>query len=1291
MIHLNQKTGEKDKILELINSSISKSDYELECLFYDNVINNNSPKINNDNFMSLLKRYKNNPNYISNTTERLTIQLPRDNDKFNNIRILIKGSGAIKNYCNNENLSLIRNSIDFEYKTSPKGLNRVAIPNYNLKFNLKEEHNFNNDEARINELLREINDIPKTYRYKKIFSFKKKTNDFQIDISIVKNSTLLDNHFLTVKEIIEQNKQRDVEKPKDSKMTFINWWNSVKDKPTELVKLKNSMNYFKTIKESNVFHELPHYEVEVEYIKNKHHTNPTFKNMTERKDYVQTEFVNFFKEIGTILQCLQNSFYILSNDELLTVKHQFLKVVENSIDEKMLEHNFKAQQKVSKSKTKPKSSLPKQKGGYSVSGVSDASGDASGDDMYSLNEDNDINFEEKINDETIMAGGTQIVSGHHTIDDEDNSNITNYNDDMNSRDTSVMNGGRKSVSGSDGDDNEGNDNEGNVNNNDNDDNKEDNSDEDMNQIGGAKKLAELKYKIISNLKYNIFFGPLIVDLLHTNADHIPPSAIPDPRINTNIHINYLVTDKTDGDRNLLFFNEQGKAYGISRETTSQIKYFGVIIPALANTILDGEYISRSYENKLLNHFYIFDSYIYKGENVIIKPFLFSKKGGTNGRYDTILNSIKAFTESTNITQLNNKLPFLLFKKEYMLSDTPERYERAMLKGKPSLMNENCKNILNKMNVKYGGLLDVGHLFPYKTDGLVFHPNNLAVFQTTMDSYIENPFVSKGKRWNNNYKWKAQDHLTIDFKIKIIKDIETNKPVYSYFGESKYIKVNLLTSIYHTPNARKDHNRLNFYLINSGKKLSNLPSEMKFLSTTPFIGSYDNEGIETNQMGEAYFKVDGNDNIICSDGSIITDNVICECSYNLSKDIDYRWVPIRIRTDKDKPNAYLTANAAWMLINNPITKHKLISNDSGIESGGRGSGGRASDGRDIKETSALIEKELKTKDYYSALDKTNLSAGPLNKFNNFVKRYLINRALTGYTKPNVIDLAVGEFGDLDKYIKNDVNHVLGIDINEHNLNNSEKGAATRIMEQTLLHNNSQYSRFADKVILINGTGTKNIANGDCVFDNLNKYYLDVLYGRAKGNTTKLRKMEGVGLDGYDLITCMYAIHYMMNDETSLDNFLRNVSENLLDQGYFIGTCLDGMEILNKIGNRSEIKGEVNGKNVFYIKKLSDNDDDYKTITVGNKIEVFFETFATPFTENLVSISYLEEKAKQHNLKLIEFRGFLDEPGNMLSKFATDGNKIAMENAKKIKEEDALMTWAKFNSYFIFQKVRSDEEL
>ena len=90
-----------------------------------------------------------------------------------------------------------------------------------------------------------------------------------------------------------------------------------------------------------------------------------------------------------------------------------------------------------------------------------------------------------------------------------------------------------------------------------------------------------------------------------------------------------------------------------------------------------------------------------------------------------------------------------------------------------------------------------------------------------------------------------------------------------------------------------------------------------------------------------------------------------------------------------------------------------------------------------------------------------------------------------------------------------------------------------------------AKLAEKTMLIVGTGIKNISNGECVRDNINKYYIDVLYGRAKGNTPKLRKMEGVGIDRFDMISCMYAIHYMMNNEEDLDNFLINVSENLLE--------------------------------------------------------------------------------------------------------------------------------------------------
>ena len=184
------------------------------------------------------------------------------------------------------------------------------------------------------------------------------------------------------------------------------------------------------------------------------------------------------------------------------------------------------------------------------------------------------------------------------------------------------------------------------------------------------------------------------------------------------------------------------------------------------------------------------------------------------------------------------------------------------------------------------------------------------------------------------------------------------------------------------------------------------------------------------------------------------------------------------------------------------------------------------------------------------------------------------------------------------------------------------------------------------------------------------------------------MESVALDGFDVVSCMYAIHYMMNNENDLDNFLRNVSENLLDQGYFIGTCLDGMSILKDMGRKNEIEGIINDKTVFLIRKIDSMADNYKEITVGNKVEVFFETFAGTFPENLVNMTYLRQKAKEHNLKLMEYKTFLEEPGNLLSQYdviSGDNSK----NAGKIRKSDAMMTWSKYNAYFVFQKVRDSD--
>jgi hypothetical protein len=193
---------------------------------------------------------------------------------------------------------------------------------------------------------------------------------------------------------------------------------------------------------------------------------------------------------------------------------------------------------------------------------------------------------------------------------------------------------------------------------------------DSTQKGGARKIAELRNRISERFRrQGIFFGPLIIDLNHNNSAKLDPTALPDIATNTNIHINYVVTDKTDGERYLLFIDGAGNAFGIDRE--SNIKSFGISMPALGNTILDGEFISRTEDNKVLNNFYIFDAYIYKGESVIQLPFLLGK---TNGRHNVIQEVMKNFTTG-NIIQSNSKMPFVLYKKDYLPGDNPKSYQR----------------------------------------------------------------------------------------------------------------------------------------------------------------------------------------------------------------------------------------------------------------------------------------------------------------------------------------------------------------------------------------------------------------------------------------------------------------------------------------------------------------------------------------------------------------------------------------------------------------------------------------
>ena len=71
-----------------------------------------------------------------------------------------------------------------------------------------------------------------------------------------------------------------------------------------------------------------------------------------------------------------------------------------------------------------------------------------------------------------------------------------------------------------------------------------------------------------------------------------------------------------------------------------------------------------------------------------------------------------------------------------------------------------------------------------------------------------------------------------------------------------------------------------------------------------------------------------------------------------------------------------------------------------------------------------------------------------------------------------------------------------------------------------------------------------------------------YAAAKDDMSKLRLEEYISTKhSFDVVGMMFALHYMFENETTLKNFLQNVSDNLKVGGHFIGTCFDGERVFN----------------------------------------------------------------------------------------------------------------------------------
>jgi hypothetical protein len=317
----------------------------------------------------------------------------------------------------------------------------------------------------------------------------------------------------------------------------------------------------------------------------------------------------------------------------------------------------------------------------------------------------------------------------------------------------------------------------------------------------------------------------------------------------------------------------------------------------------------------------------------------------------------------------------------------------------------------------------------------------------------------------------------------------------------------------------------------------------------------------------------------------------------------------------------------------------------------------------------------------------------------------------YSKPSkkgsIVELACGQGGDLNRWIKNEYRFVLGVDLVKNNIYSPNHGAYSRLLRERkrfFINMKNVNNMIFPEMVFAVGDCSKSIKTGDCAIsddpsrDDKDSYnVLRMVFNKSNRKIeTQYNKIIGRGVNGFDVCSCMFGIHYFFKNEETLDGFLLNVSQLLNVKGVFFCTFMDGEKIetdiknnggdkiegFKKLSNRKEDKGEP----IWAILRSYDKDE----VSPYNKqINVFIETTSKLIPEYVVSYEFLIEKCKEYGLKIKESELFSETFNNFKSKL--DDLRETKENLYKSiieldKEENKdLKRFSSFNRWCIFEKV------
>lgn len=732
--------------------------------------------------------------------------------------------------------------------------------------------------------------------------------------------------------------------------------------------------------------------------------------------------------------------------------------------------------------------------------------------------------------------------------------------------------------------------------------------------------------------------------------------------NENIRYDYNVTDKADGLRALGYVDNSGELYLI--DMAMNVIRTGLQKEKLRNSLVDGEWITEDHQGNFVNMYLIFDVFYGPQEKFVgNKPFR-SNPPKDDDRYNVMQSWITNWNGEGGPTKKIKSSNFEIGAKTFQFGNATD--ETLIFTG-ASLILDTKK--------------------PYHTDGLIFTSNSSPL-----------PHFARGTFYQQ-FKWKPPHDNTIDFLLTFEKDPdnktkdrivsnydEANQTYHQYKVGRLFVGSSLHEGFVNPRNAILYQLDLPVQLEDDGSKKDGqykpvLFNPIKYSSAMSSVCYLPvEEDIETGEMYAKTIKTH----------EAIRDKSIVEMMFDITKEPGYQWMPRNIRADKTSRfqrgelnrtlNADKTANDIWTSIHEPVTEYMI-----------RTGSDRPSEEEQLED---LEEKPIVRKYFEPKLNNFEFQkTKAMRDFHNLVVKEMLYRAFFGSQNESpkkLMDVAVGQGGDIGRYLRYGAEFVLGIDVSEPDIINPSDGAYRRYVNNII-----QYGRDAvTPMVFVVGDSTLPIVDGSAGKDEENRDILRTVFGSLPTETPPMpyvQLYQNKLQKGVDGISCMFALHYFFETKQKFEGFLQNVDQTLKVGGYFFGANFDGESVFNKlqgVKNGDGISGSDTNTMLWSIKKLYDYDaypsSDEEMFNIP--IDVFVSSIGQYHREYLVSFRYLVERFKEiglellskEELKAMKIKHLKHSTATFDYNYKGNEEKYVMSNAQK--------EFSFLNRWYMFRRIR-----